>query len=397
MTIHARKHNNAKSGKYMATGRAKEKFKQGARTFGKVVLGILGVSAPLLMDAQVKDLKAPPPKQETSIAYAALGRMNPGSALGKDVPDTASTGNMAMANESNAPITGLRAVEPIRPVKTSGEKFADVTVEGTEVAIDNYAPKDSKHQYSFGMEIQSNLNELKVGKQDLREIVFQVNENQSKQVSLVFNKGIITIYIDDNMVLGVKKKRDKINCVVTTIGCPVGDGLMQWKLGTDGSIVTISNNQVSGFMNTTPMEPFTCAYNGGAIKQMIAKDNVRIITIGSYITLIAPEFNYNSSGFYDGETITGPVVIPDGKIIMSTPKTLLIAVPGNKWIDVDWNKTIPGIGDLRDIDLRHVGDFVEIHSANFKLSDGTEYKVLINLKTMKLTSAKIDPASVMLN
>ncbi|MFA6213864.1 MAG: hypothetical protein WC717_01160 [Candidatus Micrarchaeia archaeon] len=296
-------------------------------------------------------------------------------------------------NESGS-AASPKNLEPYGP-PIEGKAFCDVKISDREIQITNYIPKDNNGKaYSFAVDIENALKNLNATAKDVTNVFFQENEDGSRQILLILKNGIITAYPNESELVRCAKVGEKINTTTTSIGC--SDGSMdQWKIGVDGTVVVVGSSQIMGVANTVPRIAFGFDYSGGDIKDIRKNDNTVVITVGYDLLIIAPDLGYNFVQPYDGETVFGPVATQDGRVFMATQKNLLIDLPGGKKIEQPWSKIIPGLNEVENVELKHVGDFVDFNSISFKNEDNTMYKIRLNLTTLKLSKVQLDVSTVM--
>ena len=378
----------------------------------RVFFTAIGITVPLLLDAQKQDIAKVFPAHDNSqnnITLTASGSALPKNTLVTNLPDTtqlmASVGMSFSRTPENATTSS--------PIKMSGEKFADVKVGKETVLIGDYIPVGGKNKYSVEIDLASDMAQLNVTPRDAQEIVFHTNADQSKQMILIFKKGAIIIFIDDAEVLKAEKKGDKVKALVIMMGCAQGGEISQWKIGSDGSFVMKNTTQdtiiLTGFTMTNPVKLFAFGCDKGDIGQVIVKDNIRIITAGNDLVLIAPDFGYKSTEQYDGGFVFEPVIDPAGKrIFFATPKKLHIERPDGKTTRVVWDKVISAIkangkdievpaGDLENVALLYSPDVLGVASTSFKMTNGNGYKIQMNLTTKEVTLVEIPRVTTMVN
>ena len=400
------------------TAKKPGKVKRIARATGRVFLtALISAGVPLLLNAQKQDIaKVFPVKDGDKAALTTNGAGSlPKNTLVLSKPDTTS---LAVSTREETPIGGEPENAPATnsSVKMSGEKFADVTVKPETVLIGNYIPIGGKSKYSVEIDVAKEMAQLGVNPSDVVGIVFNVNPDRNKQLSLMFKKGTIIIFIDDAEVLKSKKNGDKLKSLVVAVGCAQGGEILHWKFGGDGSFVMKEKTdqdttKLTGLIMTNPEQIFSFNCGKGDISQIIVKDNVRIITAGNDLVLIAPDLGYKSTEKYDGKSVSDPVTDPDGKrIFFATPEKLYIELPNGNTTKISWVKLISALkangngvetpdGDVAPVALHYIkdSDVLEATSASFKMTNGTEYVLKMNLTTKKVTLVEMPRTTTMVN
>ena len=324
------------------------------------------------------------------------------------------TSQIAMATRNKTPVGGIGTAGAVssNTVSISGEKFADVVVGNDNVRVSGYTPIGDTKKYALNINIADEMTQLSSKPSELQEIAFHVNSDQSRQMSLIFKTGVIIVFIDDSEVLKGNKNEEKVKQLVVAIGCTPGGEILQWKCGSDGSFAMkdrtpLGKTSIVGFTMTNPAKFFIFECGEGDINQMLVNGNIRVITAGNDLVVVAPDSDVEAILKYDGGKVADPVMAPDGRIIFATPENLIIEMPGgNSTTKVSWNKLITLMrengekiealsGKLEHVTLHIQNNVLWVSSTSFSMTNGNRFDLQINMTTKEPVPIEIPSTTSM--